>query len=478
MNKKISVITAILLSISIICVNSATLTVPSPYATVQAALNAAAPGDTILPDAGSYAEQVITMTNGTSSNPITLNGVNGVTLQQIHLRHQYYRIINCTIMGPVDWYENLVYFDHNAHFCVLSNNTVNLNSAINTYGIGWRTPLAQSKPFGTGQVGSDNLIISNTVKNGRAYILMSVMGDRNIIHGNLLTNSPNVDFFRLFGRSNIIRGNICVNSSVLEGLGNHPDFIQTFGNNGDGSYGHIIENNIVSNLEGAQISQLEGNLLPSIGNWTFKNNLFMDIAFQASCTIPDVKYYNNTFIRCNYLNGGHALTFSERVYQSFSTWDGSTGTNYAHNIDIKNNIFVDCGNSLTNRGWYGFSGTLTNLSADYNYVSKFNYNPVKQDVQQRDIGSPGGWDTFGWWEDHGINGGNPSFVNTNTSNYRLLNTSFIKDVGYPFTNIVTVDFDGISRPQGSGWSIGAFEPVLGSHYSRRIRIVQFQFINP
>jgi hypothetical protein len=96
-------------------------------------------------------------------------------------------------------------------------------------------------------------------------------------------------------------------------LGNHPDFVQTFGNLGHGSMGHIIEGNIVKGIESGQLTQLSGNLMKEIGDWTFRNNIFMDIALGASCTIPNVKYYNNVFYRTNYVNGGAALNFGSRA---------------------------------------------------------------------------------------------------------------------------------------------------------------------
>jgi len=441
---------------------SAILTVPSPYTNIQHALNFAVPGDTILPDAGTYTTALVTKTNGTSENPIILDGRNGVIVNKIDIRHAHHHIINMTFEGPVTSFQSLVLMNHGGHYTIFSNNVVDLKMIGRNYGINWQTPAV--RPFGLGEASSHNLIISNTLKNSLGYIFMSIMGDSNVVHGNTITNGPSSDAFRLFGRNSIIRGNIVVNHPYQSGLGNHPDFIQTFGNNGYASSGHIIEQNFVSGIEGGQITQLEGNLLPDTGNWIFRNNIFKNIALGASCTIPGIKYINNTFINCNYLNGGHVLTFSKRVYGPQSVFSGESGTNYAHNIVLLNNIFANSGGTTyTNRGWYGFDLALTNLTADYNYVGKNGFLAVKSDPQQRVIGGTNGWSTFDWYEPHGINGGNPNFVDYDGGNYRLTtNSILVNDTGIDASEYVQNDYDYVSRPQGSGWSIGAFEYVTGS----------------
>lgn len=436
----------------------AVLRVPADYPTIQRAVDAAKPGDTILPSPGKYKELVVTKAGGTPTQPITIDGRSLASVDQVVLRHSHIHLQNIEISGSPSPYQRLLYFDLGAHFCIVSNSVIDLASTRSVYGIEWR--MSRIKPFGIGDVASDNLVISNTVKNCSAYIIMSVLGNRNVIQGNRLLDSPNADMFRLFGQSNIIRGNLCLNSPYVSGLGNHPDFIQTFGNNGDGSRGHIIEDNIAMKLEGAQITQLEGNLMPEISDWTFRNNLFVDVAFQASCTIPRVKYYNNTFIRCNYANGGHALNFGARTYQAFSTYTGATGINYAHNPEVLNNVFIDCGITNYNRGWYGFSSEVNGAVADFNYVGKNGFLPVRADKLNRIVGSIGGWDSFGWFEPNGINGGDPKFVNPAAGNYRLLPNSPLGDRGTPLA-LVPRDLDGVPRPQGTGWSLGAFEPLSG-----------------
>jgi hypothetical protein len=406
---------------------------------------------------GVYDETVSTLRNGTATDPITINGQSIATIRQVYLSHAHIRLLNTTLTGVTQQYSRLLYLRPGTHHCVISNNVIDAADALRVYGIDFS--VGSVKPFDT-NAPSHNLLIANTVKRVLAITMVNVAGDHNVIRGNRIIDGGQVDFFRLFGRSNHIVGNVCSNNYVVSGLGNHPDFIQTFGNNGYASRGHVIERNLVINIEGGQLTQLEGNLLPDTRDWTFINNLFVDVALQASCTIPEVKYYNNTFIRCNKVNGGHALTFGARYYDGRSVDDGSSGTNYAHGARVINNVFLDCGDTTSNKGWYGFNTVLTNIVADYNFVSKNSFSSVKLDSQQREVGSSGGWSSFDWWEPNGINGGDPRFVSYWLGNYALLPDSPLIDRGQILPGIVA-DYIGNSRPQGTRFDIGAYEFISG-----------------
>lgn len=450
--------------------SAATLLVPSQYPTVQAAVNAAQPGDLVLLSAGSYPERVVTVRGGTPERRIVVDGQSQATIQQFNFRHPYVTLQNVQLTGVTQWYSRLVYFDHGGHFSVLSNCVLDVANAFRVYGIEWRAP--RTKPFGTGEVASQCLIVSNEIRNVLGITMISLMGDSNRVIGNYLRDGGAVDFFRVFGRNNYLGYNVCSNNYIAAGIGNHPDFIQTFGNNGDGSRGHVIEGNRVIRVEGGQLTQLEGNLVSEIRDWTFRNNLFVDIALQASCTIPEVKYYNNVFFRCNKTNGGHALTFGARYYAT--TYSGQSGTNYAHGCQVVNNIFLDCGDGRNTVGWYAFSQNLTNVLADHNYVAKSKFAPVDQDKLRRPVGSPGGWATWGgWWEPNGINGGDPGFVNLERLDFRLRPGSLLIGRG---RRLLDFDKDWGGQFRGLHWEIGPFEFVDSDASPppapRSLRIVQ------
>lgn len=433
---------------------AAVLRVPAAYATVQKAINAAQPGDTVLVGSGTYNETVTTARKGTAEQPIILDGQGVATVTRVNLKHAHIHLQNFTITGSVPSFGNMLAMGRGAHFCVISNNLIDVAYQPKVMGVRWTGPTG--KPFDD-DAASDTLFISNTVCRAYGYIIMSIYGDRNVIHGNVLRDSPQGDFFNLWGRSNVISANLCSNLPYADGLGNHPDFIQSFGNNGYGSYGHIIESNHVTKIEGGQLMQLAANLLPSIRDWTFRNNVFEDIALQGSCTTPGIKFYNNTFIRCNYKNGGHVLTFGKRAFDGAGVYDGSSGVDHAHGAEVLNNVFLDCGDARNTVGWYSFGDTLTNVIADYNFVAKNNYTEVQAGAYAVGVYTNGvaAWNNFRFYEPHGINGGNPQFVNELASDYRLQATSPLIGAGTNLNFLFGIDVQGALR--GSRWDTGAFQ---------------------
>jgi len=435
---------------------AAVLRVPADYATVVSAMNAAQPGDVVLLSAGVYDESVKTVRGGEPGRRIVLDGQGVATLRQFTFQHPWVTVQNVRFTGVTQAYSRLVYFGHGGHFGVLSNCVLDVAGAPKVYGIEWQAP--RVKPFGEGEAASHCLVISNEIRNVIGITMASIMGDSNRVVGNFLHDGGAVDFFRLFGRGNYLGQNVCSNNYVVEGVGNHPDFIQTFGNNGDGSLGQVIEGNRVVGVWGGQLTQLEGNLVPEIRDWTFRNNVFVDVALQASCTIPEVKYFNNVFYRCNKTNGGHALYFGSRYYSG--TYGGRSGTNYAHGCQVINNVFLDCGDGRAAVGWYGFGQELTNVVADYNYVGKAGYGPVEEDPLRRPVGNPGGWATWGkWWEPHGINGGDPGFVDVEKLDFRLREGSPLIGRGLNLGTLFGTDILGTSRT--GAWDIGAYANRAG-----------------
>ncbi len=479
-------------------------TADSPFLTAQKGIDSAQAGDVVYLRPGVYKETLSTAREGKAGSPIIVDGGNAATITKFTFRHARNVLRNTTVTGVTNTWSTLVYIDRGAHFCVLSNNVLDMAMAKAVSGIQWRPP--SQKPFGTGDAASDGLIISNIIKNGLAYPMMTVQGDRNLIVGNQLLNGGNIDFLHLFGRTNIFRGNICSNNFYVPNVGFHADFVQTFGNSGIGSMGHIIENNIVRRIESGQLSQLEGSLVPEIRDWTFRNNIFIDIAATANCTIPDVKYYNNLFLRCN-KDSGHALNFGSRAYNtrllssggiesgrqyavvsqggkgtatymaksyangaSFAGGSDRTFTvvgdaqvylqefNHANGAQVFNNVFLDCGDARTNIGWYSVKTNLVNVAADYNYVGKSGFNQVREDPLKRATGNSSGWHYLSmlWWEPNGINGGDPGLANIAKEDFRLTANSILIDAGASQAG-APHDREFTSRPQGARVDIGPYE---------------------
>lgn len=414
-----------------------------PFLTIQKAMKSAQPGDTVLLGVGSYAENVNSVRNGSSGSRIVLDGQNLASLQSINLNHSYQTIQNLTF--PYSTLSYRFYFGQNGDFCIVSNNVIDGGFTNRQILMSWNVP--DGKPFG--KAGSDNLVISNTITRAGGTINLAAYGDRNLIKGNSFLNSDTGDWLRISGRSNTIVGNTFSNMMVTGIKGDHPDFFQVSGQGGYGSKGHIFERNIITKMEG-QLVMMSGADNPDVFDFTFQNNIFVDVALQASIAARDVRWFNNIFLRCS---SGTTLNFTVYTNALYTNFVYNSG----HGGQVFNNVFLDCG-PLTNKqfGWYGFDKRLTNIAADYNFVAKNNYQPVKQDTQERSIGDATGWDWWTWWEPHGINGGDPGFLSIPSLDFHLRARSILRNKGFLRPGL-SVDFNGVARTNPP--SIGAFEYV-------------------
>jgi hypothetical protein len=186
---------------------------------------------------------------------------------------------------------------------------------------------------------------------------------------------------------------------------------------------------------------------------TFRNNLLVNLTMAAQVEFPYFKAHNNVFIRVAYPSN------------AVSAIHGPSRANNLTGYEFKNNIVIGCGNGggLVN-GTRGYDVPGASIDADYNYYAK-HPNDGWAAENNKDV------------EVHGINGGNPLFVDFTGNNFRLQVNSPAKDQGYSIpsgTWSSPADKDGVSRPQGSGWAIGAYESVVGGNDARpkNLRIIQ------
>jgi hypothetical protein len=217
------------------------------------------------------------------------------------------------------------------------------------------------------------------------------------------------------------------------------DIFQVFGDNGtEISYNIIFENNLIMNSTGQMFMTsvaLDGTGGNRLHDWDVRNNVWVNIAMQGNVGIPNFRFYNNTLYNADYVNGFALYLYPE-------VWGDPNGA------QIMNNIFIDAGgvnNTSITGAYYIVKGT--NITKDYNYVAR---GPSK------------GYATLtGFTEAHGINGGDPKFVNLPTNDFHLQQNSPAINKGTTLTGF-NYDANGISRPQGAAWDIGAFEYTGGS----------------
>ena len=81
----------------------------------------------------------------------------------------------------------------------------------------------------------------------------------------------------------------------------HPDVFQSFADNGLASRGHLIEQNLVINCNcqlGSLQRKYKDRFLDDCQDWTFRNNLFINISSKLDVDFLNMKFYNNTFYNC------------------------------------------------------------------------------------------------------------------------------------------------------------------------------------
>jgi hypothetical protein len=288
-------------------------------------------------------------------------------------------------------------------------------------------------------------IIDNLLEHNGQWGI-SFFGSNGLVQGNEITKSVqyhpkgtpswfagnDADGMRIFGDKNLVRGNKVLNVGDPTDKGNidpHSDGIQTWdsGSADDAIMTNtIIEDNYFSiyndNGKGIMVTAIHGNPCHHI---TIRNNIF-EI---RSCGITissgnfhDIFIYNNIFKSLPKQDPwGVAIVISDVV-------------NYA----ILNNITVDCHSE--HRKITGGSGII-----DYNIA----WNSDGSDISMTPK-----------LQAHELKGVDPKFVdyklNFGVNNYHLLKGSPAIDKGITI-NDVPNDFDGVTRPKGAAFDIGAFE---------------------
>lgn len=424
----------------------------APWATLQHAVDSVEADDIIEVGEGSFAGFSIAKVAGEPGRRCMVRGSGPATVitSQVQFRKPHWTVRNLKFMGESIQRAH-VRFELHAHYCYLTDFALDNEFRLYHPGIEFST----DGNVGSGLAGAFSpdqpqncLVTRGDICHVKGQVCLRLSGTSNIVEHCYVHDCIRVDFLRIWGERNIVRD--CHFTRNLpapagEEIGFHADFMQTFGNNNDGSRGHLFERLIVSHVSG-QIGQLvEGTAASpeligtgAIGDWTFRNCIFAQTSLGLSCTIPGVKFYNCLWYR----TGGVATTSNSTDRGSAAGWR------------FKNCVFLDVGDlSRNNSGWYHVPdstkpGYYDDWEADYNFVAKNNFGKVRESTS-------GGPVPYRWWEAHGINGGDPRFVDADNLDFHLLPDSPLIGKGVPIEGFDT-DFDGVTRPEGA-WDIGPFE---------------------
>lgn len=357
-----------------------------PWLTIQHAADVLRAGEAVIVHAGSYAERVSTMSSGSDGAHIVFFANGDATMGGFNIDHDYIAVVGFNITGDLpNAYSGYIDVDDESDYIAILNNIIR-GSKADVQGILFRPHEATKK---TTVDHPSNAVIKNNVFENLDYHMITLNGTDHIVIDNEFKNSG-WDVIRFFGKNHLIRRNY-IHDINRTGV-THTDLFQTFG-----VWGARVENihfscNMAVNCE-SQIGNFEttakDGTTPQIGNFLFQNNVFVNIGSTANIYVEGVKWVNNTFFDVAWINRNWSLAFLS---------SSSSGKGHAHKGMALNNMFIGCADNRDNRGWYTINEGLSGMVTDYNYVSK----------------SDGTWSAYGDFnEPHGINGGNPYFLDVN-----------------------------------------------------------------
>lgn len=367
----------------------------APWRTVQKAANTIVAGDTANIAAGTYSENVTFSNSGSSGKPRSFVGTSATIAGNITFSGNYNTLSSITCSPP----------SVGAGYAVIiagNYNTFN-GCTVTKYGAA-----AADQATGIGLNGSFNSVTNCTV-----------------------TNLTDIDAFHVFGHDHTISGcTVSKNTQANYSL-NHTDLFQSWGLNGLTSY-NIRWVNCRFLDSACQMGNSSNDGSSSLHDWTFVNCVWANISGPFFSGIPNTKFYNCLFYKCQ----GNPLDTPIAFY-------GITGYSSAGS-EIVNCVFLACGSNPASAslGGIGSNGvSLSTLKIDTNYFAGTNY-VAKNGAY---IGT------------HPINGGNPKFVNETAYDFHLQTGSPLIGAGINLSSVFTQDGDGIARPASGGWDVGPYQ---------------------
>jgi hypothetical protein len=226
------------------------------------------------------------------------------------------------------------------------------------------------------------------------------------------------DGMYFFGTGHIFRGNHIhdIHYGIPENINPHIDCFQTWGDS-QSTHDIIFEQNICVNLDAQSTNEVgQGFMLADTSNILIRNNII-----QAYRNINAVNSTNLTIVN---------NTFTGAISSTVDYDPSVISLTQSPNVTVKNNAFYDISGHII----YPEDSVSRHGSA------------------YRSDGQPL-WDAP---YPHDLWGINPLFQNPAADDFHLRSNSPLIDAGIILAGVPT-DFDGVQRPQGRGFDIGAFE---------------------
>ncbi len=358
-------------------VDSAAGSSSAPWKTVGHAVSAAKAGDTVNVASGKYTESLKIGSTGTAAAPITFVG----TGQPV-------------IAGSIDITGSYIVF--NGFTC---------------------SPPSYTPYEAVDVEGSHILFEYCTVTNYGASAsdqatAISTNGSFNVIDHFKIINLNDIDAFHIWGHDITISNGEVSQLNQVNYSQNHTDFIQSWGT-GANSYNILIIGNYIHDST-CQAGNTETDGSALLHDWTFANNIYVNIGNAFFTGIPNTNFYNNL-----YYNVGNGQGYAISLY---------TQANYSSAGDrFANNVFLNNKQDINTNSTSPSAITVTN-----NYFGTANN---------------------GYTGTNPVTGGATNFVKAPTD-FHIQAGSVLIGAGVSQTSFST-DKDGVTR--SGKWSIGPYE---------------------
>jgi hypothetical protein len=381
-----------------------------PWSSIQHAADTVAPGDEVQVKPGSYDERVVVKKGGTADAKKTFRSVPSRSAKMFgfnvigapHVRIEGFDITNSPDFDG--WDETQGVFVQSDYVEVVDNYFHDMADA-GVVGY-WHEPFPNYATIAKNRMYRMQMGITNQ---GTGWTIE----DNEVERLYMFSGGGDCDYCRLFGDGHVVRHNFFHGTNFDEIGDAHVDCFQTFDNNGEHLRDVLIDGNTCFDFHQAFMG--EASFYGASSHIVFTNNLFAHGGAWGLCVhqITDVEAYNNTFYDIAYHGAGFR--------------DGASGI-------VRNNIFMNVESSY----WASDGGSVT---GDFNIImnSSAPDTPGANDLVDID----------------------PMFVNPANNDFHLLTGSPAIDKGEARQDVPT-DHDGISRPQGAGWDIGAYEFCAGT----------------
>jgi hypothetical protein len=270
-----------------------------------------------------------------------------------------------------------------------------------------------------------------------------VQGTNNLIDSNDIShtrdvNNSDANGVEFFGTGNIFRRNHIHDILLSDSPGQSPhiDGFQTWGP----ASNIIFEQNIV--VIDVQGMTIEGLTQP-VGNIIIRNNIFITHkadGYSPCINLGDSGLVTNTTIANNDMIAANGpVEYAIWIFQ------------YARTVVVKNNVMYDHGNSA--EPYIRIESGASGLDIGSNAIFKSDNQMPKGGCQVNDF----------CFLNPSVS---PGFVNAAANDFHLQSTSPLIDRGVTLAQVKN-DFDGVARPRGGGYDIGAFEYLGGLSPTRR-----------